>query len=243
MSLPAQPIRSRSQGVDPSYPSNIADFCAQKRHIGKKSIDSATLELLEDRLVKSEYVTVLKHLRDEPSQRARLIWLRNHHQLKVLHAPLYFELAAEELASNPTIETLINISLPLIAQGRSLTDLACVCLTGGTTSESANALGDRMATIYETTLDQLLTNAHLGTTTKEVIKGQAAKVNKELAKAYLNIANDIEKKSLPSPSWSGNYQDSSYSTAHITPISGDDQQMWRRVHVAHLRAHAEKLVK
>lgn len=76
--------------------------------IGEKGI---TLET-DESLKKCDYISVLKAIWSENDTARRVAWLRSH--ASELHAPLMYEQAIAEFLIAPTIDTVKQVSLPLL---------------------------------------------------------------------------------------------------------------------------------
>jgi hypothetical protein len=241
------PIRSLSEGAN--HPTNLAAFC--EHHYapkGAQSIDAEKATQKIDAKIEAsmrtflegcDYVSVLRYLWNEPDQRRRLAWLRDHHQLKVLHAPLYYELAVEELATNPAAQTLVEVSLPLLKKARALTDVASSCCRLPALTRPSE-LGEKMDTVYKTSLNQILQD-NLGTTIEYLLKENKGAFERATAKSYRGIAEDISTKSLPPPVWAGHYRPGSFSVDHVLVIPASEQQAMGKQMAKELLALAAKM--
>jgi len=115
-----------------------------------------------------------------------------------LHSPLMYEQAVAEFVSIPTIETLENISIPLIraAGFRLLQDSKCsvdpsVCI---------NDFDKRMERVYFERLD-ILTQMHLQRPLEEIMREDCKEIEEKAVKKVLEVAKRSIYQQLPPPHW------------------------------------------
>lgn len=247
--MSAAPSASASSTCSLTFSQNLADVCATRKITGRKRLDEAFMEgLLRD----EKYVEVLRHLWDEPSQVKRMVWLKDHYNFRVLHAPLFFELAYEKFNWDPcqhsqkeALSTLIEISLPLINQGRVLTDAAALSIVQ--TQEEFNhnpphKLGERLSGIYLGYLNvsvKVILNKELS----DIQKIYNREITKSNANAYRRIAASLilNPLPLPSPTWAGAYRNESLSVAHVERVNATIEIRALKTLSAEMLKYAQKL--
>lgn len=84
----------------------------------------SNIQDLSEKLGRGDYMPVLKSLWSEQNSEKKIIWLRDN---SAYHVPLMLERAVAEVEQTPTIETIVNVSLPLIeaALFRIQQDFSC----------------------------------------------------------------------------------------------------------------------
>lgn len=186
---------------------NLVSFCEQRlkreavSQIIKKNKEGVNSPQIEEKLQSNDYISVLSLIWGERDSAKRLSWLRNH--ASELHAPLLYEQAIAEFKESPTVETVVQVSLPLIkaASFRVRQDAQC-------SQDPSVYNGDahlRMEMTYGQALiegmKKYASDLDLGTIqsqNKDAIR--EATLNKVKEIAQQTIANP---DALPSPNWIG----------------------------------------
>lgn len=152
-----------------------------------KKLENLNLpQLLKDGL----YIPVLQNVWTQFDQPRRLQWLREQPQI---HAPLLAERAIEEFIANPTVNTVIEIALPLIkaAEFRVRQDAV-----GVIDDSFASAYRDLQA-IYLPKLDTLC-GKNLDMSLYDIISANAQKLQEFVEKKIDEIVSLTFTEQLPS---------------------------------------------
>jgi hypothetical protein len=186
---------------------NVVSFCEKRLNptevngIIQNHRDGVSSSMIETYLNANDYISALSLLWGERDSTQRLTWLRDHENQ--LHAPLLYEQAIAEFKENPTVETVIQVSLPLIKAGtfRLQQDARC-------SADSSVSQGDahiRMEMTYGKALQNAVNKYNknldlptIKTENEEAITQAVLTKMKEIAEATL-----ANPEALPSPNWIG----------------------------------------
>lgn len=201
-----------------SNPQNVVAFCEKRldkeavSQIIKKHNEGVNSPEIEEKLESNDYISTLSLIWGERDAARRLSWLRNHADR--LHAPLLYEQAIAEFKESPTVETVIQVSLPLIkaASSRVAQDAQC--------SQDASVYsGDahiRMEYVYNRALMDVqkkyapsLNLNNILSENKNIIKKTTLNKLKEVAEQSIKNPN-----MLPSPAWIGFHGMSCFIQGH-----------------------------
>lgn len=164
----------------------------ENKHIGLS--DPA----LEVNLEQGSYQKVLAALWSERDRTRRVEWLESKEG--ELHPVLMFELAVAKFVKTPTIETINEVSIPLMkaADFRIQQDAQC-CQEPSVKNGDAST---RMSIVYQTRLNQRI-QASLNTSLANVLSENAKIRVAAIREKMLETATLSLSRALPSPNWVG----------------------------------------
>lgn len=172
---------------------------------------------LNENLKSSQYIPVLNAIWSERDKNRRLEWLRSHES--EMHAPLMFEQAITEFVIKPTVETIIQISIPLIkaASFRVVQDSKCSTDPSVFNGDAAQ----RMEMTYLTSLNTQ-TEIHINKKLVTIISENEDAIKSAVNAKVLKIAHSSITQDLPSPNWIGHHGLSVFRSGNIEMHSTAD---------------------
>ncbi len=155
---------------------------------------------LNENLNASEYIPVLKAIWSERNKNRRLEWLHSH--AFEMHAPLMYEQSIAEFVISPTVETVNQISIPLIQAASFRVIQDSKCSTDPSVFNGDAAL--RMKMTYQKVLNNQ-TEKHLFKKLEAIISENKNVIISAVKTKVLEIAQSSISQELPSPNWIGSH--------------------------------------
>lgn len=161
-----------------------------------KKVGLSDREGLNQALKEGEYVPVIASIWAERNKEIRLNFLRE--KSCELHAPLMFEHGLAEFNAEPTVDTFINITMPLFiaARFRVMQDAKC---SKDITVEKGDPQ-DSLLMVYTTSLGTSI-KKHLNSEYSQIIKENNNEVQVQTRLKVLQVAEQTLTQELPNPGW------------------------------------------